>query len=207
MLIVRKIYFQVDTFLFAGHDTTSHSISWTVWCLATNPDKQERLYQEIIGTFGQSDAEFCTNKLKDFKYLDAVIKESMRIYPPVPFIGRTLQNDVQVGEHLLPKGTSIIIPQMFIHHNQKVFPNHWNFEPENFLNGQEYPSNAYIPFSAGPRNCIGMRFAQSEVRITIAHLILNFQFSSPHKMTDNWTNSEMILRPGIGIPVHLKRRF
>jgi cytochrome P450 len=67
-------HLQVDTFLFAGHDTTSHAISWTIWCLATNPDKQERLHRELIDVFGQSDAEFYTNKLKDLKYLEAVIK-------------------------------------------------------------------------------------------------------------------------------------
>lgn len=128
--------------MFAGHDTTSHAISWTIWCLATNVDKQEQLYQELIDHFGQSDAEFCTNKLKELKFLDAVIKglcilealeilrdlktldylvlESLRCYPPVPFIGRRLQNEVQIGEHRLPKGTSVVIPQAFLHHDEKV---------------------------------------------------------------------------------------
>jgi hypothetical protein len=62
--------------LFAGHDTTSHAVSWAIWALATHPEIQERLYREIIDTFGESDAEFATAKIKDLKYLDAFLKVS-----------------------------------------------------------------------------------------------------------------------------------
>lgn len=90
--------------------------------------------------------------------MDAVIKESMRILPPAPLIERRLRNEIQIGKYTLPKRATVVIPIWAIHHNPKVFPNHWQFEPENFMNDNVLPINAYIPFSAGVRNCLGLPF-------------------------------------------------
>ncbi|KAI6216510.1 hypothetical protein M3Y95_01272500 [Aphelenchoides besseyi] len=187
----------VDTFLFAGHDTTAHAISWTIWCLATNPSAQDRLYVELSEN---------TN-LRESKYLDAVIKESMRLYPPVPFVERQLKAEMQIGKHRLPRGSNVVIPQLLLHHNEKIFNDHWSFDPNRFLNDRVYPPTSYLPFSAGLRNCIGQRFAMIEVRCVLAHLIRNFEFSSDYQMQDNWTLAEMVLRPGIGIPTRLHKRL
>lgn len=106
--------------LIPGHDTTAHAVIWSTWCLATHPDIQERLYNEIADNFGKSGADFRTNKLKELKYLDAVFKESMRLFAPVPFIQRTLKEDQMIGGHLIPKNTSVSISPFMLHRSPKV---------------------------------------------------------------------------------------
>ncbi|KAI6171553.1 hypothetical protein M3Y97_01029200 [Aphelenchoides bicaudatus] len=213
----KQIQEEVDTFLFAGYDTTSHAIVWTLWCLATHAEWQEQVYKEIQETFGDSDAEFQSHKLKgfqilnnlffpDLKVLNAVIKESMRIFAPVPAIERRLRNEVKIGKHIFPKGATVVIPLFLIHHNQKVFPRHYEFEPENFMNNNDYPSNAYIPFSAGLRNCIGQKFAMRQIRIIIAHFIYNYRFSTDHEFRDNKPGIEMVLVPSLGLPLKIEER-
>lgn len=105
--------------MFAGHDTTAHALSWTLWALATHPKIQERLYEEIAVNFPDkySVTDF---KTKDLKYFDAVIKESMRLFPPVPIFQRRLANDVVIGKHTVPKGAELSIAPFFLHHNHTV---------------------------------------------------------------------------------------
>ncbi|KAI6221472.1 CYtochrome P450 family [Aphelenchoides fujianensis] len=95
---------EVDTFVFAGHDT-------------------ERLYAELVEHFGHSDAEFATKKIHELPFLDACFKEAMRVFPPVPFVQRWLENDLEIGEHLIPKHTIIMIPPCLMHHNEQASTN------------------------------------------------------------------------------------
>ncbi|KAI6238550.1 hypothetical protein M3Y99_00678700 [Aphelenchoides fujianensis] len=194
---------ETDTFLFAGHDTTTHAVSWTMWCLATHPDVQERLHAEIVEHFGDSDAELHTPKIKKLKYLDQVFKEALRRFAPVPLLQRTTQNEVQMGAHTIPAGTSIGMAPFLLHHNPKVFEQPERFDPDRFAAGREYPPNQFIPFLSGPRNCIGQKFAIRAAKILIAHLTFNFRFSTPHKMEDNIPLPEVVLKPSLGVPVTL----
>ncbi|KAI6169986.1 CYtochrome P450 family [Aphelenchoides bicaudatus] len=196
---------EVDSFLFAGYDTTAHAISWTIWYLATNPNVQEKLYREISEKLN-GDADFCTNKTKELPYFEAVIKESLRIYPPVAGFARHLENDLQVGEYLVPKGANLMVSILCLHHNKNIFSDHWQFKPERFLQPGDYSPNSYIPFSAGLRNCIGQKFAMRELRNVIAHLVYNFRFSTDHKMLDNKPIIKVVLTPSLGVPVKLQSR-
>lgn len=105
---------------FAGHDTTAHAVCWTMWCLATHPESQEKIYNELIDAFGNSDTDFKTNRLKELKYLDMVFKESMRLFAPVPFFQRELKTDQEIGGHLIPKNTTLSLSPFLIHRNPKV---------------------------------------------------------------------------------------
>ncbi|KAI6237888.1 Cyp-29A4 [Aphelenchoides besseyi] len=196
---------QVDTFLFAGYDTTSNAISYCLWCLATHPEVQERVYEEIKNAF-ESDTEFATNKLKELPYFEAVIKESLRMFPPIAGIMRDLENEIQIGDQKLPAGSTVHVTMLLLHHNEKIFPDSWKFDPTRFLNNQTYPPTAYIPFSAGVRNCIGQRFANMEMRIFLCHLIHNFRFSSDMDFLDNRPRIEIALVPTKGIPVRIEKR-
>lgn len=105
---------EVDTFMFegelrfsaadlsqvTGHDTTSASMGWTLWCLAHNPEFQEKVIQEVDGIFGTSDRDCTNDDLKQMKYLEKCLKESLRMYPSVPFFGRTVEQDVVISEYL-----------------------------------------------------------------------------------------------------------
>ncbi|KAI6195980.1 hypothetical protein M3Y94_01054500 [Aphelenchoides besseyi] len=198
---------EIDTFLFAGHDTTTHAVAWTLWCLACHPDIQQKLYQEIMQHFGHSDAEIHTAKIKNLGYLDQCIKEAMRLYAPVPFLQRRTVNDVQMGKHTVPKNTTIGISPYVLHHNYKVFPNHRRYDPDRFAPDKEYPAHAYIPFLSGPRSCVGQKFAIREAKIMIAHLIYNFELSSDRPLEDNPGRPEVVLKPTLGVPVKLRSRF
>ncbi|CAD5207485.1 unnamed protein product [Bursaphelenchus okinawaensis] len=197
---------EVDTFMFAGHDTTSHGIAWTLWSLACHPDIQETLYEELASNFDDK-ADLSSIKQKNLKYLDAVIKESLRMFPPVPFVQRELVEDLPMAGYTLPKGAQVTIAPYFMHHNQNVFPNHMDFDPNNFLGNKELESNAYIPFSSGMRNCIGQRLAQYEMKITIAYFVLNFKIEADKfKFHENWPSFEIILQPSQGVPVKIYKR-
>jgi cytochrome P450 family 4 len=87
-----------------------------------------------------------------------VLKESMRLFAPIPFVQRQLKSDQMIGGHLIPKDTTIVIGIFMLHRNPKVFPEPEKFDPERFAEGKEYSPTAYIPFSAGSRNCIGYVF-------------------------------------------------
>ncbi|KAI6198928.1 Cyp-29A4 [Aphelenchoides besseyi] len=193
---------QMDTFLFAefandrslGYDTTSNAISYCLWYLTNHPEIQEKVYEEIENAF-QSDTEFASNKLKELPYLEAVIKEALRMFPPVAGIMRDLENEIQIGEQKLPAGSTVHVTMFLLHHNEKIFSDSWKFDPSRFLSGQTYPPTAYIPFSAGVRNCIGQRFANMEMRIFLCHLIHNFRFSSDVEFLDNRPRIEIALVP------------
>lgn len=147
---------EVDTFMFEGHDTTSASICWTLFLLGTRPEIQDRVVEELDSIFdGDRTRPPTMKELNDMKYLECCIKDSLRLYPSVPLLGRQLNDDVQIGEYLIPAGTMALISTYVLHRDPKVFPKPEVFNPDNFL-----PANvigrhpyAYIPFSAGPRNC------------------------------------------------------
>lgn len=100
---------EVDTFMFEGHDTTSASICWTLFLLGTSPEIQEKVVEELDSIFdGDRTRPPTMKELNDMKYLECAIKDSLRLYPSVPFLGRHLREDVQIGEYLIPAGTQAI---------------------------------------------------------------------------------------------------
>jgi cytochrome P450 family 4 len=119
----------------------------------------------LIDNFGESDSEFCTAKLKELKYFDQCVKEVLRLYSPVPAIQRRIFNEIQMAEQTIPKMTSVTVPIILIHRNPKVFEDPNKFDPDRFAEGKEYPPLSFIPFSAGPRNCVGQKFALMEVNL------------------------------------------
>ncbi|GMR44926.1 hypothetical protein PMAYCL1PPCAC_15121, partial [Pristionchus mayeri] len=200
---------EVDTFMFEGHDTTASGMGWTVWCMACNPEIQERVYQELTHVLGDdTDRDLTREDMGRLVYLERCIKESMRLYPPVPFVSRQLQNDLQCGKHLLPQHANMSISPFVIHRNESVYPNALEYNPDNFLPDRIAARNAYdyIPFSAGPRNCIGQKFAQYEEKIIMSWLLRRFRFESDEPMASQKFATEAILRPVNGIKVTVHRR-
>ncbi|GMT21511.1 hypothetical protein PFISCL1PPCAC_12808, partial [Pristionchus fissidentatus] len=148
---------EVDTFMFEGHDTTSAGLGWTIWCLASHPEAQERAYREVVEALGDGDKECGREDMGKLTYLDRCIKEAMRLFPPVPFVSRQLKSDFQQGKYLLPRNSQISISPYVVHRNESIYPNPTAYNPDNFLPERVAARNAYdyIPFSAGPRNCVG----------------------------------------------------
>nr|AGN52793.1 cytochrome P450 [Laodelphax striatellus] len=161
---------EVDTFMFEGHDTTAASIGWAIFLLGNNPEVQDRVVDELNDIFGDSDRRATVQDLNNMKYLEMVIKETLRLYPSVPFIGRLVSEDVIIGDHLIPAGVWLNIELFNVHRCEDYFPNPEKFDPDNFLpeKMQNRHPFAYVPFSAGPRNCIGQKFAVLEEKTIIS---------------------------------------
>lgn len=148
---------EVDTFMFEGHDTTTSGMTWTLFLLGLHPDIQENVFSEMETIFHGSNRSATIKDFNEMKLLERVIKESLRLYPAVPLMGRTLSEDVQLDKYLLPAGCTIMIEVFSLHRDERWFPNHEKFDPDRFLpeNTVNRHPYAYIPFSAGARNCIG----------------------------------------------------
>lgn len=200
---------EVDTFMFGGHDTTTSGISFTLYHLSRHPEILERVYEEIVSVLestAEEDRKFDYRALHELKYLEMVIKESMRITPPVPLVARTLTEDVVIGGVKCPAGLTIDIPFYAMHHSEDVFPQPDKFDPERFSleNVQQRHPYAYLPFSAGNRNCIGQKFAMLEMKAMIGKLLLNYKFLPGD--SDVVLQADIILRSVDGVKVRIERR-
>uniref|UniRef100_A0AAG5DEV8 Cytochrome P450 n=1 Tax=Anopheles atroparvus TaxID=41427 RepID=A0AAG5DEV8_ANOAO len=201
---------EVDTFMFEGHDTTTSGISFTILNLAKHQDIQQKVFNEIDQMLG-ADAKttvLTSALLQEMKYLDMVVKESLRLVPPVPFIGRKLLEDMEMNGTIIPAGTTISLNIFAIHRNPKVFPDPEKFIPERFSDDNDIKRGPYdyIPFSAGFRNCIGQKYALLEMKVTIVKLLASYRIL-PGESTDQVRyKADLVLRPTSGIPVKLAKR-
>ncbi|XP_017787234.1 PREDICTED: cytochrome P450 4d2-like [Nicrophorus vespilloides] len=147
---------EVDTFLFEGHDTTASAISFTCYNLAMNPDVQKLAYEEICHVL-PTDRMVTITDLQNLKYLEMVIKESLRLHPSVPLHSRVVDKEFEYNGIKLPKGLRISVNQYTLHRDPVEFPDPEKFDPLRFTADEQSKRHplAYIPFSAGHRNCIG----------------------------------------------------
>uniref|UniRef100_A0AAG5DDU3 Cytochrome P450 n=1 Tax=Anopheles atroparvus TaxID=41427 RepID=A0AAG5DDU3_ANOAO len=201
---------EVDTFMFEGHDTTTSGISFTILNLAKHQDIQQKLFEEIDQMLG-ADAKTTTLTsalLQEMKYLDMVVKESLRLVPPVPIIGRKLLEDMEINGAIIPAGTSISIKIFNIHRNPSVFPDPERFDPERFSEANEIKRGPYdyIPFSAGSRNCIGQKYALLEMKVTIVKLLASYRILPGESAKRIRYKTDLVIRPTEGIPVKLEKR-
>lgn len=149
---------EVDTFMFAGHDTTSNAISFVLYNVAKYPDIQRKLHEEIVNELGDFDRTTTLKELNNLHYMDLVIKETLRLYPIVPYFGRTLCEDVKVNGFTLPRFSNVYVSPFIMGRNADIFPDPLKFDPNRFnveRTTEKMNPFSYIPFSAGPRNCIG----------------------------------------------------
>ncbi|KAK7869159.1 hypothetical protein R5R35_006616 [Gryllus longicercus] len=205
-LTLEDIREEVDTFMFEGHDTTSSGLSFCLWSLAEHPDCQQKVYEELFEIFGDTEREPTTEDLTKMKYLECVIKESLRLYPSVPFFLRELNEDVKIEGINIVAGTTVLLAPAIMHKNPKYFPHPEKFDPERFTaeNVRGRHPYAYVPFSAGPRNCIGQKFAMMEIKALISKVLRNYKLIGVgRKPTFSY---EMILKTSEGLYVKLENR-
>ncbi|XP_038422927.1 cytochrome P450 4F6 isoform X1 [Canis lupus familiaris] len=192
---------EADTFMFEGHDTTASGLSWVLFNLAKHPEYQERCRQEVQELLRDREPqEIEWDDLAQLPFLTMCIKESLRLHPPVTVIARRCTQDIVLPDgRVIPKGNNCVLSIFGIHHNPSVWPepevyNPLRFDPENI---KERSPLAFIPFSAGPRNCIGQAFAMSEMKVVLALTLLRFRVL-PHEEEPR-RKPELILRAEGGL--------
>jgi len=159
------------TNLIAGHETSALSLTWAFAWLGRHPDVAARLQEEIDGLSRDDDI----NAILALPYLDAVIKECLRLYPAVPEVIRMLAKPMALGGYQLPAGINVAACSAILHMNPELYPNPERFYPERFLERQ-YSGFEFIPFGGGDRICIGNHFGVFEVKIVLATLLSRGRF-------------------------------
>jgi len=174
------------TFFIAGMDTTGNLINMTLYLLQANPQSFEKLMEEIKTVYNKTEPVTIEN-LNQMEFLHSILKETLRLYTPVPVIfPRKAQADHMLGDIYIKKGTSVRPTPIFNHANPNYFKEPRKFKPERWLNKKEQEIDAFVftPFSAGARNCIGQHLAMIEAKIVICEFIKMFKFEMSEKDYD-----------------------
>lgn len=158
---------ELVTLLVAGHETTATALAWALRWILQRPDVEARLRAELEGVGG---VDAPPERVAKLEYLDAVVRESLRLQPVIPIVGRVLSRDHRVGRYDLPKGTGVVASIYLAHRREQAFPAPDSFDPERFLRRKPSPSEWY-PFGGGNRRCIGMAFALYEMKMVLARVV------------------------------------
>ncbi|XP_067829299.1 cytochrome P450 4F3 isoform X2 [Heptranchias perlo] len=202
-----EIQSEADTFMFEGHDTTASGISWVLYNLARHPEYQRKCREEIeqlIKEKGMAELEW--DDLSQMPFTTMCIKESLRLHPPVTTIARCCTEDIKLPDaRVIPKGNICLISIYGTHHNPAVWSDPEVYDPYRFdvTNSDKRAPHSYVPFSAGPRNCIGQNFALSEMKVVVARTLYRFQLALDESQEVR-RKPELILRTEKGIWLKLE---
>ena len=197
-------------FLAAGYETTASLLAFMTYCLATNPECQERVFKEIDEIIGSTDNAFSYDNVQKLDYLEMFLQETLRMYPPAGRFNREPSCDVTINGVKFEKGMDVTFSTHAMHRNPKYWPKPDKFDPERFSpeNKDKIVPCTYIPFGIGPRNCVGMKLALAEAKITIVRLLQEYKLEGSAKLQTpiELNTSGAISRPKDGVFVKLVRR-
>lgn len=192
--------------LMAGHETTANALSWTWVLLAQHPEVEAKLHAELDEVLGGRAPTL--EDLPRLRYAEQVVKESMRVTPPVWGVGREALEDCEIGGYAVPKGMQVSLIQWLVHRDERFFEDAKAFKPERWVEGFEksLPKFAYFPFGGGPRLCIGNNFAMMEAVLLLATLAqaYHLELTRPQEVIPQPT---ITLRPKNGVKVRVKARI
>ncbi|KAF2887130.1 hypothetical protein ILUMI_19043, partial [Ignelater luminosus] len=199
---------EVDTFMFAGSDTTATTISFALIMLAMFPEIQDEVYREILDVLGPDKSVEWTD-LGKFMYLERVLKETMRLFPVSAGISRSVSEDIKLYDYILPAGSTVSIQSLQLHRDPEIWPDPLKFDPDRFL-PQEITGRhpySYIPFSAGPRNCVGHKYAMMAMKTLVAIVVRKCRLSTSYRnVEDVKLQFDILLKPVHGYKISVELR-
>ncbi|CAG9831111.1 unnamed protein product [Diabrotica balteata] len=199
---------EVKTFLAAGTDTTASTLCFVFTMLGLFQDVQQKVYEEFIDILGPDRRSF-PDDLAKMKYTDRVIKETLRLFPVAPLIVRSLLQDIDGGDMVFPRESSVIIGIVFLHRNPAYWPDPLKFDPDRFLpenTAKRHPC-AYIPFSYGPRNCIGGKYGMMNIKTILATVLRRYKIFTEYKSVEEIkVTTNLVLRLKDGPKVWIEPR-
>ena len=200
----RQLRDEAMTIVLAGHETTAIALSWTWLLLAQHPDIEARVREEVQRVVGDRPPQ--VDDVPRLTLLDAVLREAMRLYPPIVGIGRESTTEVELGGYRLPPGTNVFINLWLIQRDPRFFDRPDAFDPDRWLDGRtrDLPRFAYFPFGGGPRLCIGQSFAMMEATLVLARIISQWRLELLPGRSVSMA-AALTLRP-IGGPVMVPQR-
>jgi cytochrome P450 len=173
---------EVMTFLLAGHETTALALSWALYLLSQSAGAEEKLHEEVDRMLARRLPNIFD--LPSLTFVDSILKETMRLYPPAWSVARTVIADFELEGYRIPAGANIVMSQWIMHRNPRFFSEPAEFDPNRWGSStcQNLPRFAYFPFGGGPRQCIGASFATTEAVLILATIARRYQLVSVEKM-------------------------
>lgn len=197
---------ELDTMILNVYETTKNTAAFVLYNLARHPEVQQRVFEEASAVIGINIKRDLDEKdMTNLTYLDAVIKETLRLYSPVAYIGRRLDSEVRTGGYSFPKNAEIAISPFVAGRNPKYFNDPLSFHPDRFL-GLKTSPDGFIPFSTGTRKCKGEKIALMMFKIMISKILLNYELSPVKGHEDIDLSLNLVLSPLNGIHLNVKKR-
>lgn len=192
---------QLLTMLIAGHDTSTALLSWALYVLVQHPAAQEQARGEVLDVVGTCPPEQA--HVGGLRYLEQVIHETLRLYPPIHLGSRRAAADLDFRGYTIPAGTRVLYSIYLTHRDARHWPNPAEFDPERFAPEQTRQRTPYtfLPFGGGPRNCMGMAFAQVEAKIVLARILQKYDLADAGKPVHLHMGATLEPRPGVWVTV------
>ncbi|CAB3257676.1 unnamed protein product [Arctia plantaginis] len=206
LLTEKEMREELDTIIFAGHETLAMTLSFLLVLLGSDQPRQEKVYQEILDVMGDNDRDVEKEDISKFTYIDCVIKETLRLYPIGPAIPRVATKDIKLKNYVFRAGSSCVIDVWSIHRHPLWGPDPDDFRPERWQDPDKLLifQKSFAGFGVGNRTCIGKVYAMISLKITLVHLLRKFKVTADvNKMT---LKMDSLLRPESGHEITFERR-
>uniref|UniRef100_A0AAG5CNR6 Cytochrome P450 n=1 Tax=Anopheles atroparvus TaxID=41427 RepID=A0AAG5CNR6_ANOAO len=211
-LAMEEIENHLYTIIGAGSETTANQVAYILWLLAMHPEVQERVYSEIQSVYDADKQDISYETLSAQSYLEQVIKETLRLFPVGPLIGRETIEPMKLGNVSIPAGVTILINILNLHRRKDLWGDRADqFDPDRFdpstYDAHKSQPYTYIPFGGGPRNCIGYRYAMLAMKVMVTKVVGSYQLSTSLTLNDPLKLSFAVtLKLGAGHLISIKRR-
>lgn len=195
---------QILTMLIAGHDTSTALLAWVLHLLAEHPDVMARAQAEVDKVLGQEPPTAA--QVERLDYLDAVIKEALRLYPPIHVGNRIVRDDVVIAGYELSAGTRLMASIYLTHRDERYWDAPAQFRPARFTRDAERPpAFTYVPFGGGPRVCIGATFAQVEAKVVLGRILQRFELTGTGRSVHPYMGATLEPHPGVFLRVRQRQ--